>query len=63
MQDRLLLSRKEAAAMLGISVRTLDSVVVRREMSARRIGRRVLFAKREIERFAKSSISAVTDGN
>jgi excisionase family DNA binding protein len=48
----LLVSRKDSARALGISLRTLDTLVSRREIRARRIGRRVLFERREIERFA-----------
>jgi excisionase family DNA binding protein len=50
---RLLLSKRDTAARLGISVRTLENLVAMREITPRRIGKRVLFDAREIERFAR----------
>ena len=49
----LLRSKRDTAATLGISVRTLENLVAVREIIPRRIGRRVLFDVREIERFAR----------
>ncbi len=49
----LLVGRRQAAQALGISVRTLDSLVSRNELRARRVQRRVLFEPRELERFAR----------
>lgn len=46
-------SKRETAAILGVSVRTLENLVAMREISPRHIGRRVLFDEREIERFAR----------
>ena len=37
---KILLSRTEAAAYLGISLRSLDSLLAARELLSRRIGRR-----------------------
>jgi excisionase family DNA binding protein len=53
MSEQLLLSKRSTAAMLGISMRTLENLVAIREINPRRIGRRVLFDAREIERFAR----------
>lgn len=53
MEERLLVSRREAAVLLGLSVRTLDNLVLRGELRVRRIGRRVLVERRELERFAR----------
>jgi hypothetical protein len=53
MNGRLLRSKKETAAMLGISVRLLEILMTMREIIPRRIGKRVLFDAREIERFAR----------
>ena len=52
MSDSILVSRKDASRLLGISVRTLDTLVVHREIRVRHIGRRILFERREINRFA-----------
>jgi len=51
--ESILMSRKDVSRILGISIRTLDGLVLCREIRVRRIGRRVLFDRREIERFAE----------
>lgn len=52
-EPRILLSKKEAASMLSISVRALDYLIQRREIKIRRIGRRVLVPLREMEQFSR----------
>jgi excisionase family DNA binding protein len=51
--DKLAVSRFEAARVLSISLRTLDSLIARGELRGRRIGRRVLFPLEELQRFLK----------
>ena len=51
---KLQLSRKEAAESIGVSLRTLDRLIAFKEISVRRIGRRVLIHRETIEHFAKS---------
>jgi hypothetical protein len=51
--ERIFHDKRSTAATLGISVRTLENLVAMREINPRRIGRRVLFEAREIERFAR----------
>lgn len=51
--DRIFHDKRSTAATLGISVRTLENLVSMREITPRRIGKRVLFETREIERFAR----------
>ena len=51
--DRIFHGKRETAANLGISVRTLENLVAMREIKPRRIGRRVLFEVHEIVRFAR----------
>jgi excisionase family DNA binding protein len=58
MTDRLLYRRIEAAEALGLSIRTIDFVVAKQLLRVRRIGRRVLIPKAEIERFAKMDHSS-----
>ena len=53
MSEQLLLSKRSTAATLGISVRTLENLVSVREIIPRRIGKRVLFEAREVERFVR----------
>ena len=52
-EPKILLTRHEAAAVLSISVRTLDTLLSRRELATRRVGRRRLIPRAELERFAK----------
>ena len=49
----LLHSKIEAAAMLNVSVRTIDNLIVMKELPVRRIGRRVLIPRSAIVNFAK----------
>jgi excisionase family DNA binding protein len=51
-KEKLLLDRKTAADMLGVSYVTLDRLVKNGELCPRRIGSRVLFPRCELIRFA-----------
>jgi len=52
--EELLFSRRAAARKLGgLSVRTVDNLVACGELHPRRVGRRVFFEGRELERFAR----------
>ena len=48
----ILLSRDDAAIALGLGRRTLDYLIARGELRVRRIGKRVLISRVELERFA-----------
>ena len=50
--DTLLLSKQEAAHLLGISLRSLELLIWRKELPIRRIGRRVLITRAAVELFA-----------
>jgi excisionase family DNA binding protein len=50
--EQLLVSRREAAVSLGVSLRTLDYLVARGELRARTIGRRRLISRVDLEKFA-----------
>jgi excisionase family DNA binding protein len=50
---QLLFSKKEAAAMLGLSVRSVDYLLAGRQLEYRKIGRKVLIPKAAIVGFAK----------
>jgi excisionase family DNA binding protein len=52
-KEPLLISKQEAAAMLGVSVRTLENLISFKELPARRIGRRCLIERGVLERFAR----------
>jgi excisionase family DNA binding protein len=56
-EQKILLSRQEAAQLLSISWRMLDELVKRGEIRIRRVGGpirgRVLFSRSELQRFAE----------
>ena len=49
---KILLSRREAANAISVSVRELDKLVAQELIAAVRVGRRVLVPVRDLERFA-----------
>ena len=51
--EKLLVGRVEAAGMLSISCRALDYLVANKELTARRIGTRVLIAVSDLRRFSR----------
>jgi hypothetical protein len=51
--ETLLVGRREASLALGISLRTLDKIVLQKELIPCRIGKRILFEKRQLEQFAR----------
>jgi len=61
--ERLAVSQVEAAAMVGISVRTLQYFIRSRQIPARKIGRRTLIEVRALKRFlSEDRASANTCG-
>ena len=66
MTTRLLYPRREAAFQLGISVRSLDYLIANKQLSFRKIGKRVLIHYRELQRFAGAnhfgSVTTATSG-
>jgi excisionase family DNA binding protein len=52
---RLLYDRREAARQLSISVRSLDYLIGRKELSTRRLGKKVLIPHAELVRFASAN--------
>lgn len=53
MNEKLLYTRNEAAQLLSVSVRTLDHLQHSKEILTRRVGRRVLIHRNELEKFAR----------
>lgn len=51
--DKLAVTRFEAARLLSISLRTLDSLLARGELRGRRVGRRVVLPIEELQRFLR----------
>jgi excisionase family DNA binding protein len=52
MMTPLLATKKQAAAALNVSQRTIHNLIARGELRARRIGRRVLIPIAELRRLA-----------
>ena len=52
--EKLLVSRREAAARLSISQRALDYLIANKTLTTRRIGNRVLIPTRELRQFARA---------
>jgi excisionase family DNA binding protein len=51
--ENILLSKKSAASLLSISVRTLENLVSAKELEVKRIGRRVVISRLALEDFAR----------
>jgi excisionase family DNA binding protein len=51
-REILLYSKRNAARVLGISERTLHSLIAEKKLRIRRIGRRVLVTRAALEKFA-----------
>jgi excisionase family DNA binding protein len=53
MSDQILISRREAAKMLSISLRTMDYLISAKEIPVRRIHRRTLIPVAALRQFAR----------
>jgi excisionase family DNA binding protein len=61
--EPLLISKRTAATLLGISIGTLDRLVRQGKLRAIRIGRRVLFKRASLENFTGADFSVAFEGN
>lgn len=52
--NKLLVSRREAAALLSISQRALDYLIANKVLKTKRIGSRVLITVHDLRRFANA---------
>jgi len=60
MQDeKILFDRKSAAAAIGISIRGLDYLISTGKLRVRRLGKRVLIHRVELQRFATKDQSRI----
>jgi excisionase family DNA binding protein len=53
MSEAILISKRDAAKALAISLRTLDNLIASKELTVRRVGRRCLIPRRALEEFAR----------
>ncbi len=51
MPEQILLSKRQAALALSISIRTLDKLIHEKKLPVNKIGRRVLISRASIQRF------------
>lgn len=49
--SRLLYGKREAASVLGLSLRTVDLLIAAKELKSIRVGRRRMISGKELERF------------
>ena len=61
--ERLFYPRNDAAYQLGVSVRTLDYLVARKELETRRIGKKVLITRRSLVRFSNANHYETVSGD
>lgn len=50
---KILFPKRDAALFLSLSIRTVDNLIRLGELRPRRIGKRVLFSRDELQRFAR----------
>ena len=51
--EPILVSVRDAANLLGVCPRTIQNLVIRKELSVRKLGRRTLLSYRELQAFAR----------
>jgi excisionase family DNA binding protein len=51
--DALLLSKRRAAQLLGLSVRSIEIMIRAKQLDSRKIGRRRLVPRKEVERLSR----------
>jgi excisionase family DNA binding protein len=56
--EPILVPRWEAARLLGISTRTVDYLLAKKELTPRRVGRKVLISYEELQAFARRDHSS-----
>ena len=59
MKDRILYTREEAIEQLSISMSTLQVLIARGEIQVRRLGKRVLIPRSELERLAERDVQVI----
>lgn len=57
--EKVLYTKREAAHLLSISLRSLDYLIFSQQLPARRIGRRVLLHRDSIEQFARRDHTSI----
>jgi excisionase family DNA binding protein len=58
--NTLLVSRQQAAALLGLSLRGIDYLLARGELPSRRLGKRRLIPRSAVERLSRHDLTRIT---
>ena len=58
-QPRILYTREDAAHQLSISIATLDRLIGKKEITARRIGRSVLIPHSELLKLSRRNVPVI----
>ena len=56
MSDKLLVSKRDAALLLSVSVRTIENLIAAKRLVARKLGRRTLIPRSAIEQLARRDV-------
>jgi excisionase family DNA binding protein len=51
--DSILVSKRTAAQLLGLSIRSIELLIASKQLVSRKVGRRRLIPRAELERFAR----------
>jgi hypothetical protein len=57
---KFLYTRKESSYALGISLRSLDYLIGAKQLAHRKLGKKVMIAAKELERFARADHQHLT---
>jgi excisionase family DNA binding protein len=58
--DALLLTKKQAASALGISIRSVEYLLASGKLEGRRLGRRRLVTRRSAEKLARADVRTIS---
>jgi excisionase family DNA binding protein len=58
-KEKILFDRKSAAIAISISIRGLDYLIATGKIRARRLGKRILIPRDELERFARKDTERI----
>jgi excisionase family DNA binding protein len=58
--EKILYSKKEAAGLLSISLRSVENLISAKKLDSRRIGRRRLITRTSLEKLARRDVSSAS---
>ena len=57
--EALLLTKRQAASALAISIRSVEYLLAKRQLEGRQLGRRKLVTRRSVERLARADVPRI----